>query len=58
VNDLPPEERIKARLRELTEDSRRAREELERLIRHEADRTRSFSHDRPYLLRKTPRRPR
>ncbi len=47
VKDLPPEDRIKARLRELTEDSRKLREELEQLIRHEPDRTRSFSHDRP-----------
>ena len=56
VNDLPPEDRIKARLRELTESSRRIREELEDMIRHEPDRTRSFSHDRPYSLRISARR--
>ena len=56
VSDLPPEDKIKARLRELTEDSRKLREELEYLIRHEHDRTRSFSHDRPYDLRAKRRR--
>jgi hypothetical protein len=56
VNDLPPEDRIKARLRELTESSRRIREELEHMIRHEPDRTRSFTHDRPYSLRNSGRR--
>jgi hypothetical protein len=47
VKDLPSEERIKARLRELTADSRRLREELEELIRREPDRTRSLADDRP-----------
>ena len=56
VSDLPPEDRIKARLRELTEDSRKLREELEYLIRHEHDRTRSFSNDRPYDLHAKRRR--
>ena len=56
VNDLPPEDRIKARLRELTEDSRRLREELEHLIRHESDRTRSFANDRPRKLPTASRR--
>jgi hypothetical protein len=56
VSDLPPEDRIKARLRELTEDSRRLREELEHLMRHEPDRVRSFSHDRPHNLRTAARR--
>jgi hypothetical protein len=56
VTDLPPEDRIKARLRELTEDSRKLREELEELIRHEPNRTRSFSHDRPYDLGTAKRR--
>ena len=56
VKELPSEDRLKARLRELTEDSRRLREELEQLIRYEPDRTRSFSHDRPYKLRTASRR--
>jgi hypothetical protein len=55
VKDLPAEEQIKARLRELTEDSRRLREELRELIRHEPDRTKSSSHDRPHQLRPPPR---
>ena len=56
VGDLPSEEKIKARLRELTEDSRKLREELELMIRHEPDRARSFSHDRPQRLRPPTRR--
>ena len=55
-NDLPSEERIKARLRELTEDSRQLRRELENLIHYEPDRTRSFTHDRPHHLRSAARR--
>lgn len=54
--DLPPEEKIKARLRELTEDSRKLRQELEHMIRHEPDRARSFSHDRRHTLRPAARR--
>ena len=56
MSELTPEDRIKARLRELTEDSRRLREELEELIRHQPDRTRSFSDDRPDRLRNAGRR--
>jgi hypothetical protein len=57
---MPSEDRIKARLRELTADSRRLRKELEHLINYEPDRRRSFSHDRPYRLRtdSKPRKPR
>jgi hypothetical protein len=60
MNDLPPEDRIKARLRELTQDSRRLRAELEELIRneHEPDRTRSLANDRPKQTRPSRRPPR
>jgi hypothetical protein len=58
VKELPSEERIKARLRELTEDSRKLREELEKLIRHEPNRTRSFAHDRPIRTAARRRKPR
>ena len=52
MNKLPAEEQIKARLRELTEETRRVREELQGMIRREPDRTRAFSHDRPYRLKR------
>jgi hypothetical protein len=58
VKELPSEERIKARLRELTADSRRLREELEEMIRHEPNRTRSFTHDRPVRTAARRRKPR
>ena len=58
VKDLPSEEGIKARLRELTEDSRKLREELEEMIRHEPNRTRSFTHDRPIRPAARRRKPR
>jgi hypothetical protein len=51
---LPPEDRIKARLRELTEDSRRLRAELEQMIRRDGDHRRATSDDRP-RPRRTPR---
>jgi hypothetical protein len=38
---------IHSRLRELTEETRRTRRELEELIRRPDDGTRGFSHDRP-----------
>ena len=44
--DVPKEEQIKARLRELTEDSRRLRQELEQLIRYVPDLL-ADPHDRP-----------
>jgi hypothetical protein len=50
VTDLPSdgtkEDQIKARLRELTEDSRRLRGELEQLIRYDPHRQLSQAHDR------------
>lgn len=58
VKELPSEEQIKARLRELTEDSRKLREELEDLIRHEPNRTRSIAHDRPVRTAARRRKPR
>ena len=56
MSDQPPEDRIKARLRELTEDSRRLREELEELIQQPSDRIRSFANDRPRPPRNAGRR--
>ncbi len=58
VKELPSEERIKARLRELTADSRRLRKELEELIRREPDRTRSLAHDHPPRAAPRRRKPR
>jgi hypothetical protein len=46
VKKLPPEDEIKARLRELTEDSRRVREELQRMIQRSGDRSRAFGDQR------------
>jgi hypothetical protein len=56
VKKLPAEEEIKARLRELTQETRRVREELQGMIRREPDRARAFSHDRPYRLKHKPKR--
>jgi hypothetical protein len=51
VNDLPPEQRILAQLREMTEQSRRARAELEELIRSKGGHSpREQAHDRRYDL--------
>jgi hypothetical protein len=55
-NDLPKEEQIKARLRQLTEDSRRLRDEIDHLIRYQPDHHRSFAHDHSSKLRKAYRR--
>ena len=52
MKKLPAEEQIKARLRELTAETRRVREELQGMIRREPDRARAFSHDRPYKLKR------
>jgi len=52
VKKIPAEEQIKARLRELTAETRRVREELQGMIRREPDRARAFSHDRPYKLKR------
>ncbi len=52
MKKLPAEEEIKARLRELTAETRRVREELQGMIRREPDRARAFSHDRPYKLKR------
>jgi hypothetical protein len=52
VKDRPPAERIQSRLRELTDDHRRLRQELEELLRRpEPDRTRAFRHERLADLR-------
>jgi hypothetical protein len=53
VNDLPPEQRILAQLRAMTEQSRRARAELDELIRNKAGHPpRSHAHDRYDLINK------
>ena len=58
MKKIPAEEQIKARLRELTAETRRVREELQGMIRREPDRARAFSHDRPYKLkREKPEKP-
>jgi hypothetical protein len=57
VKKLPAEEQIKARLRELTAETRRVREELQGMIRREPDRARAFSHDRPYKLKREKAKP-
>ena len=57
MKKLPAEEQIKARLRELTAETRRVREELQGMIRREPDRARAFSHDRPYKLKRERDRP-
>jgi hypothetical protein len=54
--DVPKEEQIKARLRELTEDSRRLRQELEELIRYLPDRNHARAHDRLRKIRTVERR--
>jgi hypothetical protein len=54
VSDVPKEEQIKARLRELTEDSRRLRQEIEELIRYSPDR--SHAPDRLRRIRTADRR--
>jgi hypothetical protein len=54
--ELPKEEQIKARLRQLTEDSRRLRAELEQLIRYGPANRRSLAHDRPNRLHQANRR--
>ena len=57
VNERSPAERIQSRLRELTRETRRLRQELQELLRRpEPDRTRAFSHDRVYDIR-SKRRP-
>jgi Spy/CpxP family protein refolding chaperone len=49
---------IHSRLRELTEQTRRTRRELEDLIhRPEGDRVRSFSHERNQFFRRRRNRP-
>lgn len=56
MNDLPPEQRILAQLREMTEQSRRARAELDELIRNKSGHPpRSHAYDRRFdLIKKKP----
>ena len=56
VSDVPKEEQIKARLRELTEDSRRLRAELEQLIRYAPNRSKPYADDRPNRFHTAQRR--
>jgi hypothetical protein len=56
VKNLPAEEEIKARLRELTAQTRRVREELQELIRREPSSVRDFrdfSDDRSYKRKRS-----
>ena len=57
MKKIPAEEQIKARLRELTAETRRVREELQGMIRREPDRARAFSHDRAYKLKRDKAKP-
>jgi hypothetical protein len=51
VNRLNPEEEIRSRLRELTEETRRVREELQAMIRRDSGRTDAISIQRDKLRR-------
>jgi hypothetical protein len=51
VKKLPPEEAIRASIRDLTERTRQLRVELEEMVRPRPSSPGAFSHDRP--LRRT-----
>lgn len=48
---LPPEEEIRAQLRELTSQTRRLRADLQGMITRRGPSDKSFSHDRRYRLK-------
>ena len=48
---LPPEEEIRAQLRELTSQTRRLRADLQGMIKRRGPSDRSFSHDQRYRLK-------
>jgi hypothetical protein len=54
---LPPEEEIRAQLRELTSQTRRLRADLQGMITRRKPADTSFSHDKRYRLRLETRRP-
>ena len=51
---LPPEEEIRAQLRELTSQTRRLRADLQGMITRRGPSDKSFSHDKRYRLRPEP----
>jgi hypothetical protein len=48
---LPPEEEIRAQLRELTSQTRRLRADLQGMIKRRGPSDKSFSHDQRYRLK-------
>jgi hypothetical protein len=48
---LPPEDEIRAQLRELTSQTRRLRADLQGMITHRGHSEKAFSHDQRYRLR-------
>jgi hypothetical protein len=52
---LPPEEEIRAQLRQLTSQTRRLRADLEGMITRRGPSDKSFSHDKRYRLKPEPR---
>ena len=48
---LPPEEEIRAQLRELTSQTRRLRADLQGMIKRRGPSDKAFSHDQRYRLR-------
>lgn len=51
---LPPEEEIRAQLRELTSQTRRLRADIQGMITRRGPTDKSFSHDKRYRLRPEP----
>jgi hypothetical protein len=51
---LPPEEEIRAQLRQLTSQTRRLRADLEGMITRRGPSDKSFSHDKRYRLKPEP----
>ena len=51
---LPPEEEIRAQLRELTSQTRRLRADLQGMITRRGPSDKSFSHDKRYRLKPEP----
>jgi len=54
VKFLPPEEEIRAQLRELTSQTRQLRADLQGLITRRSPSQSAFSHDRGYRLKPDP----
>ena len=54
---LPPEEEIRAQLRELTSQTRRLRADLQGMITRRGPSEKSFSHDKRYRLKPEPTAP-